>query len=503
MCGIAGSFPIADPIQLTHSLNALKHRGPDAQNLVPLSNGALAHTRLAIQDVDTAHQPMQHHDSWLVFNGEIYNFKDLLKLVAPESRSTSDTHAILRLYRALGPDSVSLLDGMFAFALLNDGNLFAARDPLGIKPLYFGVEAEVIYFASELKALTHITTELHEFPPGCWWHSDLGLHHYHQTGLDSIPAFHRPAADPDDDALRSIRDGLERAVQKRLLADASVGVGVSLSGGLDSSLVAALAARHRSNLLTFATGIEGSRDLVMAAKVAEMIGAEHHEARFTPNDMLDALPTVIYHLESYDAALVRSAIPNYFLARLASEHVKVILTGEGADELFGGYEYLAPVTDSADLARELNVITKQLHNTNLQRADRMGMAFGLEARVPFLDKAFVRLVLNLPAAWKRQAPDRPEKAMLRRAFDGLLPDEVLWRKKAKFSSGAGSMTLLTDIADSEVSDGEFKEAQARAPWAPRSKEEAYYFRIFAEYFDPVLSPNLIGRSRTLTAAELS
>jgi asparagine synthase (glutamine-hydrolysing) len=501
MCGIAGSYPIADPKNVARSLARLGHRGPDAQALVEAGRAALAHTRLAILDVAHAHQPMQRRGAWIVFNGEIYNFRELMTLVEARATTDSDTEALLHLYRALGPDSVALLDGMFAFALVDGDDLFIARDPLGIKPLYVGVQGGTLYFASELKAILDIASEVHEFPPGHWWHSGLGLHAYHQVSAGSLAE--PPAGRPGAAAYEGIRAGLEAAVRKRLLADDSVNVGVSLSGGLDSSLVAAIARRHQARLLSFAVGMPGSADLGMARRVARQLGTRHYQVVYGEDDMLEALPRIIYHLESYDAALVRSAIPNYFLARLAAEHVKVILTGEGADELFAGYESLSGVRDAGRLQEELVHITAQLHNTNLQRADRMGMAFGLEARVPFLDKAFVRRALHLPARWKLHRRGRPEKALLRRAFRGALPEEVLQRKKQKFSSGAGSMTRLSEYAREKVSDADLAAARRTAPWPPRSHEEALYYRIFAGHFGKALPGRLVGRTRTVTAAELS
>ncbi len=501
MCGIAGSYPNPDPKTLTRSLNSIRHRGPDAQNILNNEQGSLAHSRLAILDVDHAHQPMQRHGATLVFNGEIYNFKHLLATVAPETPQNSDTTAILALYRALGPEMVALLDGMFAFALVQDGQLFLARDPLGIKPLYLAITPDTLYFASELKALTGIPGELHEFPAGHWWHSSAGLQRYYEIPPGNLAGVW---ADRDEATVYPrIHDGLEEAVHKRLLADSSVAVGVSLSGGLDSSLVAALARPAQERLLTFAVGTPASEDLAMASRLADRLGAQHHPFEYNATDMLAALPEIIYHLESYDAALVRSAIPNYFLARHAAQQVKVILTGEGADEIFAGYESLRPITDPDHLQRELVQITGRLHNTNLQRADRMGMAFGLEARVPFLDKAFVRASLSLPAKWKLQTRSRPEKALLRRAFQGLLPQEILWRKKAKFSSGAGSATLLTEHAQRHVSDRDYAAARQSAPWAPRSKEETLYYRIFASHFGDQLPARLVGRTRTLAAGELA
>lgn len=501
MCGIAASFPLADHPNLNRSLLALAHRGPDEQRLSDTQRGTLAHTRLAIQDVEHAHQPMHNAGSWIVFNGEIYNFRQLMQLLPDDFETDSDTETVLRLYQHLGVDCVALLDGMFAFALLDGENMFAARDPLGIKPLYFGLKDENLYFASEFKALLHITADIHEFPAGHWWHSAHGLHSYYRLTGKSIRES-TPQRKPTPAAYAAIRQGLEQAVHKRLLADASVGVGVSLSGGLDSSLVTALAASEYPGLKTFAAGMAGSPDLGMARKVADHIGTQHFEAEYTLDDILAALPRIIYHLESFDAALVRSAIPNYFLARLAREQVKVLLTGEGADETFAGYDYLETIRSPQDLQTELLTITHNLHNTNLQRADRMGMAFGLEARVPFLDRDFVRQILALPARWKLRGRNWPEKAMLRQAFHGLLPEDVLWRKKAKFSQGAGSMNALSAYAQETVSTTEIAAAQEQAPVPIKSAEETLYYRHFKSQLGTAVPARLLGRTRSVVAGEI-
>jgi asparagine synthase (glutamine-hydrolysing) len=292
-------------------------------------------------------------------------------------------------------------------------------------------------------------------------------------------------------------------VHKRLIADPGVPVGVSLSGGLDSSLIAALARQGRSKLDTFVVGMESSEDVARSRQVAAALGTSHHVYIYTFEEMLEILPRVIYHLESFDAALVRSAIPNYFLARLAAETVRVILTGEGADELFGGYAYLRDVSDPQAFQRELLTITGSLHNTNLQRTDRMTMAHGIEGRVPFLDREMVRLALSLPPQLKFHGRGRPEKAILRQAFSGLLPEDVLQRPKQKFSQGAGSMDRMAEHARRTISDEDFQRACAAYPEARlQSKEELLYFRIFQEQFGGRVHPSAVGRTRSVTPLEL-
>jgi asparagine synthase (glutamine-hydrolysing) len=280
-------------------------------------------------------------------------------------------------------------------------------------------------------------------------------------------------------------------------------VGVSLSGGLDSSIVASLARETKETLDTFVVGTSQSEDIGASQQVADHLGTRHHRYTYTFDEMLKALPDVIYHLESFDAPLVRSAIPNYFLARLASDHVKVMLTGEGADELFAGYEYLKPITDPETLNDELRVITARLHNTNLQRTDRMTMAHGLEGRVPFLDTQMIEMAFDLPAHWKLQAPDWPEKELLRRAFADMLPEMIVRRPKQKFSDGAGSIDLLAQHAEETIADTEFaRERELTEQVILRSKEELLYYRIFQDVFGDELSPDIVGTTRSITLDEL-
>jgi asparagine synthase (glutamine-hydrolysing) len=288
-----------------------------------------------------------------------------------------------------------------------------------------------------------------------------------------------------------------------MIADSTVPVGVSLSGGLDSSIVAAFARDVKEELNTFVVGVSGSTDLAMSKDVAKFLGTSHYHYEYTFNEMIEALPAVIYHLESFDAALIRSAIPNYFLAKLASDHVKVILTGEGADELYAGYEYLDPIDNPTTLQKELVTITGKLHNTNLQRADRMSMAYGLEARVPFLDKEFVDFSLSLPAEWKIRHKGWAEKELLRKASKGLVPEKILKRPKKKFSDGAGSMDLLAEYANHRISDNEFLSHQNLITEAGlRSKEELFYFLIFQSFFGNRIPPSIVGRTRSITSEEL-
>jgi asparagine synthase (glutamine-hydrolysing) len=497
MCGIAGSRGVGTDEPVRRMVSRLTHRGPDGSGVITADGVTLGHTRLAILDVEAGRQPMQYGQYWISYNGEVYNHRDLRARHFPERtfRTRSDTETVLRLYARYGPSCVELLDGMFAFAVADEGEVFLARDPYGIKPLYYGERDGVFYFASEIKALAQLTRDIREFPAGHWYHSSFGLSRYRaRVGAARLDKISSP-----EQALPVIRDVLGDAVQKRLMSD--VPLGVSLSGGLDSSIIAVLARATLDRLDSFAVGMTGSADLAYAREAAEFLGTRHHEYVYTERDITEALPDILFYLESFDPALVRSAVANYFLARLASDRVKVILGGEGADELYAGYAYLRGMTQARQLQSELVAITDGLHNTNLQRTDRMSMAFGLEMRVPFLDVASVRLALSLPAAWKIPRPGRQEKALLRCAFADELPAGVVNRPKQKYSQGAGSAGVIAAVADLCVSDADFAAERARlwCEWRFRlaNKEALYYYRILRRYYaDACIFPTL-GVSRSL------
>ena len=494
MCGIAGIACPNEAQTVREMLKALQHRGPDDSG--PLCDGknSLGHARLSIIDLAGGKQPMSDSKgrSHVVFNGEIYNYQDLRRELGNDRFLTdSDTEVLLHLSGS-GTDLVDWvqrLDGMFAFALSRDGEVSLARDPLGIKPLYVGKRNESLVFGSEIKAMLVACDTVAEFPPGHVFSSTTGLQPYY-TLAESTETV--TAADP---AERGVRSRLERAVQKRLLAD--VPVGVFLSGGLDSSLIAALARRHKHPLDSFAVGTEDSEDLPRARRAAEFLGTRHHECIYTLEEAFAALSEVIYYLESFDCALVRSAIPNFFLARLARQHVKVALSGEGADELFAGYSYLKHIERDA-LQEELRHITGALHNTNLQRCDRMSMAHGLEVRVPFLDIDLVDYAFQMAPQLKLRSSEQTEKWILRRVAAELLPSDIVWRKKVKFAIGSGLGDKLARIADEEISDEQFvRERQVADGITLRSKEELYYYRIFRGHYPPQALLPLVGRSRSV------
>ena len=473
-------------------LDALEHRGPNDRGMHAVDGKVLGHTRLSIVDVAGGHQPILADGgaSGIICNGEIYNFRDLGERLIPrhQFKTVSDTETVLHLYREKGPECVKDLDGMFAFAVFEDDDFMLARDPIGIKPLYYGYLGDVLYFTSELGAMTLAgVDEVHEFPAGHYYTSREGFVQYYE-----IPPIEDDALTDVEEACRLVKETFVRAVKKRLLADKEIHVGSFCSGGLDSSLVAAIAAEEIPHLHTFVVGMRDefgneSDDLKASRIAAKHIGSTHHELIFTEEDYYEALPTVIRKLESYDPSLVRCAIPCYFTCKLAADYVTVVLTGEGADELFTGYHYMKHYpTDK--LNEEARRCIGNLHNINLQRADRMGMYFSLELRVPFLDVDLVDLSMKIPPELKiRQSEkvgDRIEKWILRRAFEdeGLLPEEILWRYKVQYTQGAGCESLGEKLAEREMTDDEYERVVAENPSAIiNSREAAYYYKLFREF----------------------
>jgi len=513
MCGIAGivgKLTDDDRYRMESMLNRMGHRGPDESDLENSAGCLLGHKRLSIISPEDGIQPIPNEDgtAWIVCNGEIYNYRQLKKehLKLHSFNRNSDSEVALHLYEQYGEKCVNLLDGMFAFIISDcrgpEPTVFAARDPLGIKPLYYGEKNGKFHFASELKCLSGMVDEVFEFPAGYYFTSEAGFAPYRTVRTIADSVLKRESITLDE-MKSTIRELLERAVKKRLMAD--VPLGVLLSGGLDSSLISAIARKQYQGegpIKSFCIGLAGSPDLTAAKQVAEYLGTEHHELVYTPQELLEAIPQVIYHLESFEPSLVRSAIPTYFVSKLASRHVKVILSGEGADELFSGYSYLAKIKEEQPLERELVRVLGSLHNINLQRLDRLSMAHSIEGRVPFLDVDLIRYVLQIPARWKMpRVRDNQisEKWLLRSAFDGTgyLPDEILWRKKEEFSEGSGTKELLDDTFDRCISNLELQMEQVRIRQEDgveiRSKEELYYYRIFKTFYPDPSVINAVGR----------
>lgn len=484
-------------------LARMAHRGPDDAGAIELENAWLGHRRLAIVDVAGGHQPLvgSDGDTFLVGNGEVYNHDSLRgRLSGVRFRTASDNEVALHVIEQDGPDGLAELNGMFAFAIADrSGGFLAARDPVGIKPLYWARVGATTVFASEMAAFEpDLLSRIEVFPPGHYWTPESGLVEF----APAVPSALRETAPsrlgPDevpDDALRDVRWVLVDAVERHMMGD--VPVGAFLSGGLDSTLVAAIAQRylrrHGERLQTFAVGLADSPDLLAARTAAEFLGTEHRERVYTAAEATAVLPDVVASIEAFDPSLVRSAVPNHLLAELAAEHVKVVLTGEGADELFAGYGYMRALADPAELHAELVRSIEGLHNLNLQRSDRVTMAHGIEARVPFLDREVIAHALCIPAAWKLTANGHPEKRLLRAAFDGWLPDELLWRDKAQFGDGSGAASVLTDEFAATVSDAELAAERDAVTPALRTREELAYFRIFRDRVGPVRPEKTLGR----------
>jgi asparagine synthase (glutamine-hydrolysing) len=477
MCGIVALWNCGSEELAERMTRRIAHRGPDALEIAEIGDGRsfFGHARLSIIGPEDGRQPMEAGERALVANGEIYNHAELRDRVGAGRFTTrSDSETILRLDETGGDGRwIGELDGMWAFALRRNGGVMAARDPLGIKPLYAARMGEGVAFASEVKAFDGLGLDVRPVPPGSvlreagasrpWWSLPPAAH---GTG----------GTDPEQLAAR-LREMLERAVAKWMVSD--VEIGSFLSGGLDSSLIAAIAARHAPHRLkTFAVGVAGAADLEAARRVAEHIGSDHHEHVFRAEEIADALPTVLRHLETPDIDSVRSAIPTHIVSRVAREHVKTVLTGEGADELFAGYRWHKTLESPAALADALDGELRGMHGVQLQRVDRMSMSVGLEARTPFLDRDLIAFAQSIPAEYKlwrgaggRDAPI--EKWILRKACADLLPEDLLWRTKSQFDEGSGVVSSVEE-ALSRLAGG------ARLD---RDGEQALYERIFDAQFE--------------------
>jgi len=440
-------------------LGRLRHRGPDGSGWAGVGGATLGHTRLGIGVPRRGAQPLfdRGGSRALVLDGEVYNWRRLTDGAGRGSRSAAGAgaEALIPFFDRAGPDLTRDLDGTFAFAVADGDRLVLGRDPIGMKPLFMGRVGGAWHFASEMKALAGGVSRIEAVPPGHVWDSAKGLSRYYR-----VPRYAPRDGCSVADHGRRLRRDLEKAVEKRLMGAGSLG-GL-LSGGLDSSIVAALAARRVPGFRTFSVGLEGSPDLAAARQVAGHLGSDHHELTITPADIRRELPKIVYHLESFDRDLVRSAIPNWFVARFAAEQVEAVLIGEGADELLAGYAYHRTLPPD-DLAVELTESIHRLHKIGLQRVDRMTMAHGLEARAPFLDTTVVATSQQIPVRLKlRPAAPRPiEKWILRIACEDLLPAEIVWRRKAQFDEGTGVAGMAGRLG---------------------TGEEALYRRLFADAF---------------------
>ena len=506
MCGIVSIFHIKQQTsELRNKALAMskkiRHRGPDWSGIYCCKSAILCHERLSIVDPQSGGQPLFSPDGKqvLAVNGEIYNHRDIRADYAGKYafQTGSDCEVILALYRDLGIRFLERLNGIFAFALYDEehDDFLIARDPIGVIPLYIGRDSDgTVYCASELKALEGFCESYEPFLPGHYYLGSEGrMTRWYHRDWESYDAVKHNEANVAD-----VREALEAAVKRQLMSD--VPYGVLLSGGLDSSVISAIAKRYASRrvetdsqqdawwpqLHSFAVGLKGAPDLAKAREVAEHIGTVHHEINYTLQEGLDAVRDVIYYIETYDVTTVRASTPMYLLARvIKSMGIKMVLSGEGADEVFGGYLYFHKAPDARAFHEETVRKLSKLHLYDCLRANKSLSAWGVEGRVPFLDKDFLDVAMRLNPAAKMCPGTTIEKRMVREAFADMLPESVAWRQKEQFSDGVGYswIDMLKQVAESTVSDSQMAEAAQRFPINPPMNKEEYCYRsIFEEYF---------------------
>ena len=506
MCGIVAIFHVEEQTQALRDKalrmsQKIRHRGPDWSGIYCGGHAILAHERLSIVDPESGQQPLYSPDRCqvLAVNGEIYNHKDLRERYKDQYQfqTGSDCEVILALYRDRGIDFLEELNGIFAFALYDEtrDEFLIARDPIGVIPLYIGYDADgKVYVASELKALEGQCDRYEPFLPGHYYWSGEGKMHryYHRDWMDYDQVKDNKAS------VTAIHDGLEAAVRRQLMSD--VPYGVLLSGGLDSSIISAVAEKYADmrieddsktkaywpRLHSFAVGLKGAPDLAKARLVADHIGTVHHEINYTIQEGLDAIRDVIYFIETYDVTTVRASTPMYLLARvIKSMGIKMVLSGEGADEIFGGYLYFHKAPDARAFHEETVRKLSKLYLYDCLRANKSLAAWGVEGRVPFLDKEFLDIAMRTNPEEKLCPGMMMEKKILRQAFADMLPDEVAWRQKEQFSDGVGYSWIdtLKAVTAAAVTDEQMAHAAERFPInTPQNKEEYYYRSIFAEHF---------------------
>ena len=506
MCGIVAILNVKEQ---SHELREkalkmsqkIRHRGPDWSGIYCGGSAILAHERLSIVDPESGGQPLYSPDrkQVLAVNGEIYNHQEIRRLYAGqyEFQTGSDCEVILALYREKGIDFLEDLSGIFAFALYDEekDEFLIARDPIGVIPLYIGYDSDgTVYVASELKALEGQCERYEPFLPGhYYWSKSPGMKRYYKRDW-----FEYDAVNDNPASVDAIHDALTAAVKRQLMSD--VPYGVLLSGGLDSSVISAIAEKfseHRieddsktkaywPRLHSFAVGLKGAPDLAKAKMVADHIGTVHHEINYTIQEGLDAIRDVIYFIETYDVTTVRASTPMYLLARvIKSMGIKMVLSGEGADEIFGGYLYFHKAPSAKDFHEETVRKLGKLHLYDCLRANKSLSAWGVEGRVPFLDKEFLDVAMRTNPEAKMCPGNTIEKKIVREAFADMLPEEVAWRQKEQFSDGVGYSWIdtLKQITSEAVSDEQMAHAAERFPInPPKNKEEYYYRSIFAEHF---------------------
>ena len=506
MCGIVSIFNIQEQTpelrqKALRMSQKIRHRGPEWSGIYTGGSAILCHERLSIVDPESGKQPLFSSDKKqvLAVNGEIYNHQDIRRRYVGkyQFQTGSDCEVILALYRDKGIDFLEDLSGIFAFALYDAerDEFLIARDPIGVIPLYIGYDDDgKVYVASELKALEGQCDRYEPFLPGhYYWSREPGMKRYYKRDWFSYDAVKDNAASVTD-----IHDALEAAVKRQLMSD--VPYGVLLSGGLDSSVISAIAEKFSERriedddkerawwprLHSFAVGLKGAPDLAKAKLVADYIGTVHHEINYTIQEGLDAIRDVIYFIETYDVTTVRASTPMYLLARvIKSMGIKMVLSGEGADEIFGGYLYFHKAPSPKAFHEETVRKLSKLYMYDCLRANKSLSAWGVEGRVPFLDKEFLDVAMRTNPEAKMCPGKTIEKRIVREAFANMLPDEVAWRQKEQFSDGVGYSWIdtLKKITSDQVSDEQMAHAAERFPInPPRNKEEYYYRSIFAEHF---------------------
>ena len=506
MCGIVCAFDLKEKAailrpQILEMSKKVRHRGPDWSGIYSDDKVIMAHERLAIVDPASGQQPLFSEDRKLVLaaNGEIYNHRELKKQFegSYNFQTASDCEVILALYKKKGVDFIDDMNGIFGFALydVEKDEYFIARDHMGIIPLYIGWDQNgTFYVASELKALEGVCAKIELFPPGHYLSSKDGeLVQWYKRDWSEYDA-----VKDNETSIAKVREALEAAVHRQLMSD--VPYGVLLSGGLDSSVVSAIAKKYAQKriesddkseawypqLHSFAVGLEGSPDLAAAQKVADHIKTIHHEIKFTIQEGLDAIKDVIHNIETYDITTIRSSTPMYLMARvIKSMGIKMVLSGEGADEIFGGYLYFHKAPNAEEFHEETVRKLDKLHMYDCLRANKSLMAWGIEGRVPFLDKEFIDVAMRINPKDKMINGERMEKWVIRKAFEDMLPESVAWRQKEQFSDGVGYdwIDTLKEVVDAEVTDDQLANAKFRFPiQTPQNKEEFYYRTIFEEHF---------------------
>lgn len=468
----------------------IQHRGPDSNGINFIKNGIVfLHERLSIIDPESGFQPFDNSNIVLTVNGEIYNYLDLKRIIYIdyEYKTNSDCEVIIPLYLQYGIKFIKLLSGMFSFILYdkNKGKMYAVRDHMGITPLYYGYSTDGgIWFSSELKALVDTCVNIKCFPPGNYYdcENNTFTKWYNYTWSINLK---------DDFIFSDLKDGLTRAVLKRTTSD--VPWGVLLSGGLDSSLVSSIICKNfgRNTVHSFSIGLEDSPDIKAAQEVADFIGTIHHSYTYTIEEGIDALENAIYHLETYDVTTIRASIPMFLLSRkIKALGIKMVLSGEGADEIFGGYLYFHKAPDAKQFHTETMEKLKKLHLYDCLRANKSSAAWGVEVRVPFLDKDFINMAMSINPIHKMVNNEKNiEKYILRKSFDDIknpyLPDSILWRQKEQFSDGVGHSWIngLKKYAEKEVTNKQMKLANIIFPYnTPKTKEAYLYRNIFTKHF---------------------